>query len=363
MSDKQGPTENIIEPEDEDASGSTTPTAETNPIGLTGEAADVYESMRDQTRKVLDAGADLLDAHKGDPDYVPTEDDLRAAFEARSTPESYPPDPNHGHAVPPVVGNVTYSPDYEAERDPDVTYLEPPKGTPPPYDAEWRERADRARQNGGPVPIPVHASGFSWGDDEPGEGEGEESRAEDDPESNPIGSYAVLTPENARKRKQQEEQGYWFLLRGTRHPDTGEPQRIYVRRVSLLDRATIGNLPRQIQARVMAITTAVDRAGGGKDQQAKVQKLLRTLGRSEEIADAYMIAAAQEPRVYSSLAEADTHGGVYVKDIDVNDRFSFVAACDGTSKGAMALLTPFRGGPLVELDPRADVEDVASATT
>lgn len=266
-------------------------------------------------------------------------------------------------------------PESETQSDPNDLIFPEPEDAEPVTILDAPEAADEiaenllrqaeARFHAGPIPVDrarVNAEAFQFGTDD----EERPDDEDDDPDrprttAETIASYPVITRDTARRRMDQEAKGYWFLLRNTRHPDTQEPQRIYVRRVTLLDRATIGNLPRQLQERIIAITRAAATNQGDQEKIAKVQQVMRNLGRSEEVADAYMVAAAIEPRVYASLDEADRLGGLWVKEIDINDRHAFVAACDGMTREAVALLTPFLGGTLVELGSRSNGQDVAGS--
>jgi hypothetical protein len=148
-----------------------------------------------------------------------------------------------------------------------------------------------------------------------------------------------LSSRTARARAEREEKGWIFTLTRT-VDDDGDPQEAHVRRVTMLDRTMIGALPRSMQTRLIELTSGRDNT---PTKEMTPQQLMRRMGRGEELADAYCVAGFLDPKVYATLEEAETYDGVWVKDIDIADRFAFMNACDAVSEEAMAKLKPFPG--------------------
>jgi hypothetical protein len=149
-----------------------------------------------------------------------------------------------------------------------------------------------------------------------------------------------LTRSRAKAYQDRKRKGFWFTLQHTRDEDN-EPMVALVHRVNFLDKDTLGHLPKAIANKLLSMNVERARRRSEGPPQINEKTLLREMGKSREMSDAYVCAGFVEPRVYMTEAEADLMGGVWVEDIDVADRMVFLAVCEGSWEDALTVLTPF----------------------
>jgi hypothetical protein len=152
--------------------------------------------------------------------------------------------------------------------------------------------------------------------------------------------------EQRERRRQAEEEGYWFPLT----IPTGEFARI--RMLSVADRAFLGTLPDSTQKLIMEhvadLSGASSRAQADKSPEHK--KAMRNLGKSDQIAKILMCYAWISPRIVMAEADLppveDPENPVWLADdVHPDDRiryFSLVQSADARAWGA---LRTFRDGP------------------
>lgn len=159
-----------------------------------------------------------------------------------------------------------------------------------------------------------------------------------------------LTSQRAKAYTERKKNGFWFLLQHTRDED-GEPMEALVHRVNFLDKETLVHLPKAVQTRLININLErIKKRGEMTKDTLTAQAFVREMGRSREMADAYVCAGFIDPKVYPTQAEADLMDGVWVEDIDVADRMIFSAVCEGSWEEAMTVLTPFSVGPDADVE-------------
>lgn len=167
-----------------------------------------------------------------------------------------------------------------------------------------------------------------------------------------------LTPQRAKGYTERKKSGFWFLLQHTRDED-GEPMEALVHRINFLDRETLIHLPKAVQTRLININVERMRKRGEVTRDSLTpQMFVREMGRSREMADAYVCAGFVDPKVYPTKEEAELMGGVWVEDIDVADRMIFSAVCEGSWEDALTVLTPFSDRPDVDAEPGETVGPV-----
>lgn len=162
-----------------------------------------------------------------------------------------------------------------------------------------------------------------------------------------------LDPAALRARRQREAAGYDFVLRATTDED-GNPTVARVRRPDIFDADEIGKLPQHMQHAIFRLIEEAEaqegKTPGATVEESVVDLLARNYASFATLADAYVIAGFIEPRVYATAAEADTNGGVWVKDIERADRMAFYHHCTGMRTEAAESLTNFRDRPADDVD-------------
>jgi hypothetical protein len=170
--------------------------------------------------------------------------------------------------------------------------------------------------------------------------------------------FRLLTPSMARSQSQQNERGWIFTLYHTTDPETGQPSEMIVQKVSLADRATLGNLPSVLQKRFVDV---VNHQNNQPDSEGRITKerVLENAENRVELANLYVCAGAINPRVYMTQDEAQQFGGVWVGDISVTDRISFQQACERSTKEAAGRFRPYRGRPSDVVEARSVVSPLS----
>jgi hypothetical protein len=170
-----------------------------------------------------------------------------------------------------------------------------------------------------------------------------------------------LDPAKLRAKKAREREGYDFILHATTD-DEGHPTIVRVRRPSLFDADELLALPTDLQNAIFTMIEETEQAEGkqaesdeGDAQLARERSLRETFqqyGNVGEMAKAYCLLGFLEPRCYATAEEADANGGVWVRDIEMEDRIAFLNHCTETLREASATVVPFRGRPDGAVDPR-----------
>jgi len=157
-----------------------------------------------------------------------------------------------------------------------------------------------------------------------------------------------LTRQRAKQYQQVKAQGFIFTLNHTLDED-GKPMDAVVRRVTFADKEFFHGLPKSIQNQLINLNLErVRRQRETTPETITPSTFMRQLGSTREMANAYCIAGFVDPRVYATEADADRFDGVWVEDIDVNDRMVFLGVCEGSWEDARSVLTPF-----LEQSPRS----------
>lgn len=224
-----------------------------------------------------------------------------------------------------------------------------PEESPSPVSPEETPSSETPQEEEIPeAATPLDDLMIDWGDEKKGE-------APEPPKPNKQ-KTVPFTRAKAKEAKAQEDRGFLFTLLNTRDPETHLPMTIRVRRVNMLDSATMGHLPRAIQAKLLELQAERARmqakyAEMGPDEKLDASTILRELHRTKEMANAYMMAGSMEPRVYATEQEADQKGGAWINEIHELDRMTFMGVCDGAWEDAVSVLTPF---------PEQSARDVAT---
>ena len=159
-----------------------------------------------------------------------------------------------------------------------------------------------------------------------------------------------LDPSVARKRREQREQGFDFVLHATLDEE-GNPSLIRARLPQLFDTETLASLPAEMRREVFLMVEQVEKLDGsqtpggvGAIEGMSMKELADSFGSMTHVVDAYCITGFVEPRCYATPEEADAKGGVWVRDIEFADRLAFFNHCSAQEKGATAQVKPFPDG-------------------
>lgn len=170
-----------------------------------------------------------------------------------------------------------------------------------------------------------------------------------------------LNPRTASIRRAARNRTHEFELKHTLDEE-GQPTTALVRKPALLEADEMRQLPDHIQQGIFKLMEATEAFEGDDDTtqtEAQVRAAARHYGSIADMADGYVLRGFIEPKVYATEEEADANGGVCLADIDMNDRFAFFDFCSGAREQAAETARPFRGEPVVAVDPRPAGETVS----
>lgn len=159
-----------------------------------------------------------------------------------------------------------------------------------------------------------------------------------------------LSSGTARKRRQERTATKEFVLEATLDDD-GNPTSALVRKPNIFDADELQKLPKHMQAKIFELIDETELAEGTSTEEddgegRSLMEFAQAFGSASEMADAYCVAGFVEPRCYADADEADAQGGVWVKDIDFQDRIAFLTYCTGTQREAAAAVRQFRERPV-----------------
>lgn len=148
--------------------------------------------------------------------------------------------------------------------------------------------------------------------------------------------YTVPTREQARAKRDQEQQGFWFrLFRTGGHA--------HVRLLSLADKATLAGLPLAQQARALEVFNELNKEQGGSGALT-IQRLNKNQDRQERLANTLCIAGFVTPRLVASESELDGDPHTWlVTDVHIQERIAYYNLCIGQDQETDSKLIPFSG--------------------
>lgn len=109
---------------------------------------------------------------------------------------------------------------------------------------------------------------------------------------------------------------------------------------SFVNRAMINELPRDVQKIAAELMFSNASTPGRVDP---VSNMDRSTKRGREVANLYCVVGFVEPKVYFTQEEAEENNGVWVEDIQFEDRWTFVRISDGADELGRQLISPFLG--------------------
>jgi hypothetical protein len=153
-----------------------------------------------------------------------------------------------------------------------------------------------------------------------------------------------LTPQKAREARQRTERGVVFTLERT-------GAKAIVRRIYAADHVAIGQLPAQMQQRVLDGLAKLTNAANAMRSDGRVSRdiALQNMRGNEEAVNAVCVAAFVKPRLIFAEAERTHPGEVVVTDIDLWDRQQVFLYTQSENEEAAKHAAPFLPGPAVGL--------------
>lgn len=172
-----------------------------------------------------------------------------------------------------------------------------------------------------------------------------------------------FNPAVARKRRQERNATFEFVLENTLDEE-GNPTSALCRKPNIFDAEELLQLPKHIQGEVFQLIEETQKAEGEFQQSGKdpsLSEMAEQYGSLTTMADAACLAGFIDPRLYATEEEADANGGVWVKDIDFQDRMAFFNLITGEQREAAASVAGFHQGPMGDVRAGSTGDPVPAA--